>query len=373
MRSGLPLLVLLSLLLGGCDRHAEEPQADFAVLAQADPAYAQASPERSLVFPADHGAHPDFRIEWWYLTANLSDMEGRPWGLQWTLFRTALRPPGSSVDNPWQSGQIYMAHFAATAPDGHRAFQRYGRGGHDPAVAQAGATAAPFAAWLDDWRLASLDTSWLPLRVQAAEDGVAADLVLRSDRSLVLQGDQGFSQKHAGGGGSYYYSQPWLAAEGTLHFAGQTVQVRGQAWLDREWSSQFLQPDQQGWDWFSLHLANGDKLMAFQLRPRHAGAEPYGYLVLHRQDGTRLEARPGAWQLRPRRWAIVADRRLPLGWRLQRPEAGLDLAIEAGLEQQWMAVDFPYWEGRVEVTGPDGAAAGVGYLEMTGYPAGAAR
>ncbi|MEE4172900.1 MAG: lipocalin-like domain-containing protein [Xanthomonadales bacterium] len=371
---------MLTLALAACSDPAAETGNDFAVLAQANDAYTQARPGEALAFPRDHGAHPDYRIEWWYLTANLEDDMGRPWGLQWTLFRTAMVPPGDTVVanggvaatdgavNPWQNGQVYMAHFAVSAPREHRAFQRYARGGDHGGLRQAGVDASPFAAWLDDWRLESLGETWVPLRVRAAQGSVAVDLRLDSDRELVRQGEAGFSQKHPGGGGSWYYSHPWLQADGTVTFDGETVAVRGQAWLDREWSSQFLQPDQQGWDWFALHLDNGDKLMAFQLRSaQEGGAASYGHAVLLTPDGRRKTAAPGEVSFKPLRRAMVAGREVPMAWALSWPGAGVDLEVEAGLDEQWMDVDFPYWEGRVEVREPAGRRVGVGYLEMTGY------
>ena len=362
----------VSFALTACRETGPAEVNDFAVLAQANEAYAQAQPGQSLAFPRDHGAHPEYRIEWWYLTANLEDEEGRPWGLQWTLFRTAMAPPGekpTAADrdqvNPWQDGQVYMAHFAVAAPEAHRAFQRYARGGDHGGIRQAGVQAAPFAAWLDDWRLESLGEGWVPLQESAAQDGRAVDLRLHIDRDLVLQGEAGFSQKHPEGGGSWYYSQPWLQAEGTVTFDGQAATVRGQAWLDREWSSQFLQSDQQGWDWFALHLRNGEKLMAFQLRSEHG--LPYRHAVLLAADGSRRTASSEDVAFSVLRRASVAGREIPVAWALRWPAADIDLEVEAGLDAQWMDLDFPYWEGRVVVRSADGSDAGVGYLEMTGY------
>jgi predicted secreted hydrolase len=365
---------VLFLALMACRDAGPASGDDFAVLAQANEAYTQARPGVPLEFPRDHGAHPDYRIEWWYLTANLEDASGRPWGLQWTLFRTAMVPPAESDaaepgdPNPWQSGQVYMAHFAVSAPQEHRAFQRYARGGDHDGSRQAGVDPSPFAAWLDDWRLESLGEAWVPLRVSAAQEGVAVDLRLDSDQDLVLQGEAGFSQKHPGGGGSWYYSHPWLQAEGTVTFDGETVPVRGQAWLDREWSSQFLQTDQEGWDWFALHLDNGDKLMAFQLRSIGGGPDTaFRHAVLLSADGGRRSGVSEEVFFTPLRMASVAGREVPVAWALRWPDAGIDLEVEAGLDDQWMNVDFPYWEGRVVVRESGGPPVGVGYLEMTGY------
>jgi predicted secreted hydrolase len=361
----------LALLLTACgsDKPGADAQ-DFAILAQAAEGYTQAAPGRRIVFPADHGAHPDYRIEWWYLTANLQDAQGRPHGAQWTLFRTAVRPPGEAApQNPWQTGQVYMAHFALTWPDGHRGFQRYARGGDHGGETQSAVRAQPFAAWLDDWSLASTGEEWLPLEAQAAQDGFAMQLKLESDRPPVLQGDQGYSQKHPGGGGSHYYSQPFLEASGWLEIDGRRVEVSGQAWLDREWSSQFLQADQQGWDWIALHLDSGEKLMLFQLRPQPGAPDgAYRHAVLIGPDGNKREIGPDELELEAGGYQQVAGRRLPLTWNIRLPSLGRELSVAALYPDQWMDVDFPYWEGAVTADGDHPGERGVGYMELTGYP-----
>lgn len=360
---------ILAVLLSACGSEDRgEGGQDFAILAQAAEGYTQAMPGRRIGFPADHGAHPDYRIEWWYLTANLQDAQGRPHGAQWTLFRTAVRPPGEpAAQNPWQSGQVYMAHFALTWPGGHRGFQRYARGGDHGGEAQAAVRAAPFAAWLDDWSLASTGEAWLPLKVHAAQDGFAMQLNLESDRPPVLQGEAGFSQKHPDGGGSHYYSQPFLDASGWLEIDGRRVHVTGQAWLDREWSSQFLQADQQGWDWIALHLDSGEKLMLFQLRPRPGAAGgAYRHAVLVGPDGNKQEIGSDDLKLEAGGYRQVAGRSLPLTWRVALPDR--ELLVEALHPQQWMDVDFPYWEGAVTVRSDRPGSSGVGYMELTGYP-----
>jgi predicted secreted hydrolase len=367
-----PILLIAALLLSACEPSATPAdRSDFAVLAKAAEGYAQARPDRALDFPRDHGPHPDFRIEWWYLTANLKGSDGQEYGAQWTLFRSAVRPPGAfETANPWQTEQVYMAHFALTGPDFHQAFQRYARGGVHGGEARAGAMSEPFAAWLDDWSLASSGPEWLPLQVRAAQDDQALHLQLDSDQPLVLQGDAGFSQKHPAGGGSHYYSHPFLEASGKLRIDGRSVAVHGKAWLDREWSSQFLQPDQAGWDWFALHLDSGEKLMLFRLRAASAdeaagGAFRHGVLISPR--GTTQSLDPGLIGLEVMQRSAVAGRLLPLEWRIELPEIGRSMTVTAFHPDQWMDVDFPYWEGMVTVSGDDAGSRGVGYLELTGY------
>jgi predicted secreted hydrolase len=356
------------LVLTACSEPPAPAESDFAVLAAAAPGYAEALPGTAIVFPRDHGPHPGFRIEWWYLTANLEDANGRQLGAQWTLFRLATQPPGSpSPENPWLNPQMYMAHFALSWPGGHRAWQRYARGGDHAGMARAGVTAEPFAAWLDDWRLASAGSSWLPLELGAESGSWGLSLALDSDRAPVLQGDRGFSQKHPDGGGSYYYSQPFLRAGGELRLDGEVVPVTGQAWLDREWSSQFLQGGQAGWDWFALHLDSGEKLMLFQLRSSDENRS-YRHAALIRPDGGHTVADSSRAVLEPLESFTVAGRELPLRWRIALPDLEREIEVRPLHPEQWMNVDFPYWEGVVIVRGKGPGNSGRGYMELTGYP-----
>lgn len=363
----------LLLLLGmaqGCTTEQDTPAGgDFAVLAQQASGFEQARVGVPLVFPRDHGSHPAYRIEWWYLTANLEGPDGAPYGAQWTLFRSATQPADEGASpNPWQDPQVYMAHFALTTPDDHASFQRYARGGVHDGVSRAGVTAGPFEAWLDDWTLRSSGGQWLPLTLAARQGGYSIDLRLDSTMPLILQGDNGYSQKHPDGGGSFYYSQPFLEATGVLTFDGETVPVTGKAWLDREWSSQFLQADQSGWDWFAIHLDSGEKLMLFRLRGKPgAGSGDYRHGVLISAAGQKRPLDPGQIDMNVIGTQRVAGRTLPLHWRISLPELDRELEVIALHPQQWMNVDFAYWEGVVTVTGDGASNTGIGYLELTGY------
>ena len=343
---------------------------DFAVLAQSAEDYTPARPGQALTFPRDHGAHPGFRIEWWYLTANLESPDGKTFGAQWTLFRLAVQPPQArEPGNALQSKQVYMGHFAITTPENHVAFQRYSRGGERDRLARSGVEAAPFVAWLDDWVMRSTGAALLPMEVFARQDDYSIRFNLDGNSPLVLHGDAGFSQKHPNGGGSYYYSQPFLAVNGELEVAGKHIPVTGQAWLDREWSSQFLQGSQTGWDWFSLHLENGEKLMLFQLRQDNTtgDARAYRHGVLIAPGGGTVRLDPDQIRLEVLRETVVAGRLLPLHWRIELPQIGRTLEIEPLHPEQWMDVDFPYWEGAVKAVGPSAGERGQGYLELTGY------
>ncbi|MBW8190513.1 carotenoid 1,2-hydratase [Neiella marina] len=328
-----------------------------ALLAQDNGTYQQATGGNALSFPADHGPHPNFRMEWWYVTANLKDDQGQWYGAQWTLFRSGLNGQEALP----KQRQIYMAHAALSWDGGHHAMQRYGRAVAD----QAGVTNKPFVAWLDHWQLASLQAnSWLPMRMTAADNGYQMNLILSSERGLVLQGDNGFSVKNNQGSGSYYYSQPYLQLSGTITIDNQVIAVTGQGWLDREWSSQFLLPQQQGWDWLALHLDSGEKIMVYQLRSKPNTNQPHykwlswfddqGLRKLHTQD----------FELTPAAFEQVAGRQVPQRWHVRHLQSGLDITVTSRQQQQWMAVDYPYWEGPVLISGSE---QGEGYMEMTGY------
>lgn len=323
----------------------------FAGLGTGADGFAQPDPDRVLEFPADHGAHPDYRIEWWYLTANLTGPDGTAYGLQWTLFRSALAPEEGLG---WNSPQLWMGHAAVTTPTAHFVTERLARGG----IGQAGVTAEPFAAWIDDWVMEGPDLSQLSLRASGPDFGY--DVGLQAKGPLVLHGDRGYSVKSGAGQASHYYSQPFFQVSGTLTLPTGQVPVTGTAWLDREWSSQPLAQDQTGWDWFSLSFDSGDKLMGFVLR----GTTDFTAATWITADGQATALKEGAFQATPLVWHRVEGREVPVEWQVRLPEQSLDVTVRALNRDAWMATSVPYWEGPVVVSGSHG---GVGYLEMTGY------
>lgn len=318
-------------------------------------------PERGtpITFPRDHGPHPDYRIEWWYLTAILEAGDGTPYGLQWTLFRSALEPRS---DAGWDSGQLWMGHAAVTTPERHFVAERLGRGGIGQAgVALKADAGHSFEAWIDDWHLRGADDlSTLSMRASGAD--FSYQMQLNAQGPIVFQGDAGYSVKSAAGQASYYYSQPFFAIDGTLMLPGGDVAVTGQAWLDREWSSQPLAADQTGWDWFSLSFDSGARMMGFTLRSE--GGVPFTAATWIDADGKAQPYPDGAFQAEPLGITQTAGRDVPTHWRLRLADRGLDVEVRALNPHSWMTTSVPYWEGPIEITG---SHEGRGYLEMTGY------
>jgi predicted secreted hydrolase len=332
----------------------------FAGLGSETSGFASVIPGRTLTFPADLGPHPEYRIEWWYVTANLTDSAGVAYGAQWTLFRQAITP--GAQQEGWADQQIWMGHAAVTRTDTHRFSETFARGG----VGQAGVETKPFRAWIDSWEMRGLDgmsdLTIAPLELKGSGADFSYTLRLDADRPLVLQGDAGFSKKSERGQASYYYSQPYFRAQGTITVDEKPMQVAGSAWMDREWSSQPLASDQTGWDWFSLHLDSAEKLMLFRLRQKDGKNYFSGNWI--GADGKSVQVASADIVMTPISSTEIADRKVPTQWSIAIPSRGLKIETAPLNTRSWMATSFPYWEGPISFRG---SHSGVGYLEMTGY------
>ncbi|MDH3423685.1 MAG: carotenoid 1,2-hydratase [Gemmatimonadota bacterium] len=332
--------------------------------------YARALEPRAFDFPVDHGPHPAFRTEWWYVTGNLTSEAGREFGFQFTIFRNALSPTAPESPSAWATNQAYMGHFTVTDVEGRRfyAYERFARG----AVGLAGAQAEPLRVWLEDWTLEAAAPQAFPLRLEARDDDVALRLDLAAGKPSVLQGDRGLSQKGPEpGNASYYYAHTRLPASGTLAVGGDTLRVTGTAWLDREWSTSALSEGQVGWDWFALQLDDGRDLMFYRLRRADGAADPWSRGSLIGADGGRRALTGADVRLEAGdRWRSPETKAsYPLWWRLQIPSEGIDLRVSPRLENQEWRASVLYWEGAVEAVGTSAGrpVTGLGYLELTGY------
>jgi predicted secreted hydrolase len=332
----------------------------FAGLGLEAGGFASVVPGKALVFPADHGPHPEHRIEWWYVTANLMDSAGASYGAQWTLFRQALAP--GAQQEGWANQQIWMGHAAVTRADTHRYTETFARGG----IGQAGVEAKPFRAWIDSWEMRGLDSmsdaTVAPLDLTASGADFIYTLRLDTDRPLVLQGDAGYSKKSERGQASYYFSQPYFKTTGIIAIGDKPVQVAGSAWMDREWSSQPLASDQTGWDWFSLHLDSGEKLMLFRLRQKDGQHYFSGNWI--GLDAKSAQIASADIMMTPTASTEIESHKVPTQWSIAIPSRGLQIETTPLNANSWMGTSFPYWEGPITFKG---SHRGVGYLEMTGY------
>jgi predicted secreted hydrolase len=346
--------------------------------AQDAPAWKRALAPEPMVFPRDHHSHPDYKTEWWYFTGNLEAEGLGPVGFQFTLFRQGLLPPGAPVpDSAWATRDFGFGHAALSFPVRKEFFyaqllERGSFGTADFPPAKEGESGdAVLLARVKSWRVDLLPDG--AFHIRADFDGHALDLVARPLVTPVLQGHNGLSQKAEGeGNASHYYSIPRLQTTGTITRAGVAHPARGQSWLDREWASNQLGPEQVGWDWFALHLDDGRDLMVYRMRLRDGGADAHSHGSLREKDGTvrhlslkDFELTPGRLWRSPRTGGAY-----PVEWTLRVPTAGLHLNITTAHEEQELALEpVSYYEGSVRAKAADGSSspAGIGYMELTGY------
>ncbi|MGI9238755.1 MAG: lipocalin-like domain-containing protein [Woeseiaceae bacterium] len=366
------LIALLAALVAGhvFADEATEPPSQLADLlgGDADASFARALAPREFNFPKDHGPHPEFRNEWWYVTGNLDDEDSRRFGFELTIFRFALTPNVSASSSAWRTNQVYIAHLAVTdaKDEGFYVAQRYSRG----AVGLAGAQAAPFRVWIDDWEMAGQADSdtW---HLRASDAAVGIDLALTALKPPVLNGIDGLSQKSADpGNASYYYSITRLQTEGSLRIGERNYNVSGLSWLDREWSTSSLAANQVGWDWFALQLDDGSELMFYGLRLRDGTWDmaSAGTLINATGDAAHLAADDVETTVLDN-WASPEGGTYPSRWRLRVPRFDLDLMVTPIISDQELFTTVRYWEGAVDVEGKRDQAPveGRGYVELTGY------
>lgn len=340
--------------------------------------YERALAVPELSFPRDHGAHRGFRTEWWYVTGNLDAEGGRRFGVQLVFFRQALAP--AAADAPERPAalaarELIFAHAAVSDVDG-------GRFHHAERSARAvaglgevtGGAGAPLRLVCADWtaEAAADGDGLLPLDLHAGDRDFSFSLRVAQGKPIVLQGERGLSRKSAEpGNASIYYSLTRLPIAGTIEVDGTAHDVKGLAWIDREWSTSALAPDQVGWDWFSLQLDDGTEVMWYQLRRADGGRDSWSRGCLVAEDGAAtpllsadVRATPtGAWT------APDGAATYPAAWRLVASAPAFDLAVTPLLPDQELHTLVRYWEGAVAVRGTRAGrpVAGRGYLEMTGY------
>ncbi len=330
----------------------------------------RAMEHRPFNFPQDHGPHRAYKTEWWYYTGNLKTAQGRRFGYQLTFFRIALSAEPPQRESRWAAGQIYMAHFALSDISGKQFynFERFSRA----ALGLSGASAEPFRVWLEDWSAQGPADTPLPMHLQAEEGAIGIDLLLSSSKPIVLQGNQGLSQKSAEpGNASYYYSLTRMPTSGQIRLGKESYEVAGESWLDREWSTSALGKDQAGWDWFSLQFDEGRELMFYQLRLKSGEIDPLSSGTLVATDGRSrtLKAQEVVIEVLERWQSPHSGASYPSRWRLRLPAEKLELEIRPLLADQEIQGTVRYWEGAVRVRGKSTGKniSGHGYVELTGY------
>ena len=332
--------------------------------ARGAPAYPEVSAGRALQFPQDFGSHPLFRNEWWYITGWIHDASGNESGFQVTFFRNR---PGVAEDNPSRfAPRHFLFAHAALADPRHgrlRHDERAARGGFELAAALEGTTAV----WIGDWSLKLVEGSYL---AQIRARDFRLDLQFAPTQPVLLEGENGFSRKGPlPRQASYYYSQPHLAVTGKVEAGGNEVVVTGLAWLDHEWSSEYMAAEATGWDWTGINFDDGGALMAFRMRDR-AGGVLWAAGNHRARDGNTRSFAPKEIQFAPqRRWRSPRTRiEYPVAMTVRAGDA--EYVLEPLIDDQELdartGIGTVYWEGAVRASQAE-REIGRGYLELTGY------
>jgi predicted secreted hydrolase len=333
--------------------------------------YQQAAPGYRYEFPRDHFNHEEFGTEWWYYTGNLTAGDGRQFGFELTWFRQGVDRSAAEAGT-WEVRDVYLAHLALSDLDNGMFYhsERINRAG--PGIA--GASEAEKHIWNGNW-----SARWEGEQQQllAVDDHSSISLRLAPQKAPVIHGENGISQKAAGAGhASHYISLTRLKTEGTISLAGNRYAVSGMAWMDHEFFTEQLAPDQAGWDWVSVQLNDDTELMLYRMRKKDGSVDPFSSGTLVDAQGRATHLRSSDFSMTPagETWkSPETGATYPIEWNLGVPKLGLQLSAKTRLKSQELTshsqIAPSYWEGAMQFKGVrEGApVSGVGYLEMTGY------
>ena len=343
-----------------------------------DAQWQQALPGYKYEFPRDHFNHPGYKTEWWYYTGNVHTNDGRRFGFELTFFRQGVaRTEPKRDDSPWDVADVFLAHLALSDLEGKNFYhtERMNRVG--PGLA--GAELASRRIWNGNWQVQFDDAKageQPAQHLQAISDDFSLRLMLLPQKPPVINGVDGISRKAAApGDASHYISYTRLDTSGTIELDGRPFTVSGTAWMDHEFFTHQLTPEQAGWDWISIQLANNEELMLFRLRRKDGMRDPFS-------AGTFVDARGNARHLTSADFSFApgttwesftTGAHYPVRWSILVLSLRLELDVLTPLDaQEFLSsrANWPtYWEGAITVRGIERAEPvdGVGYLEMTGY------
>lgn len=330
-------------------------------------------------FPHDHGAHPDFRIEWWYVTGHLFTAEKKRCGFQATFFRRAGSKP-EVAPQPAESfgrGQVYLAHMAVLdEASGHYLHQeRINRAGWDAAAAT-----GTLNVHNGNWSLRFAPDAAVPDTMElcgSVRSEVSFTLILTPQKPLVIFGENGVSRKGAAAtAASHYLTWPRLAVTGFLRLGGIQQFVTGSAWMDHEISSGQLAPGQAGWDWACLQLDDGREIMAYRMRHTDGGMDPFSTMAWIDKAGAVTHIGPGPFRWQPlATWTSTKTKaKYPVRIKITAPDPASGSDVSFFMEPVADAQEFvgpisgvSYWEGACRVRNSGGQEIGRAFLELTGY------
>lgn len=335
--------------------------------------FAVPQPDTDLPFPRSHAAHPDFKIEWWYLTGHLFTAQGRRFGYQATFFRYARKPDSPDDPGAFSNAQLHLTHMALTDVKAERFHfeSRLQREGWD-----AGAATEHLHVRNGNWSLKELDPDVTAMQLQASVHGsVSWDLRLQPAKPLVRFGRDGTSRKgpHPAAR-SYYLSFTRIQTSGTVTVDGITHKVTGSSWMDHEIASRQLDPSYEGWDWIAIQLQDGWEIKAYLLREADGSPSPFSALIWIDPKGHLHYRSPKefSWQS-PQTVTSDATGATYPAWPVittsdPRTNQPAEFHFTPVLPDQELNLPgTTYWEGAGDITNAKGQFLGHAYLELVGY------
>ena len=337
----------------------------IAAIAGQKAIYPDVTPGKKIEFPRDEGSHPEFRTEWWYITGWITGADKRERGFQITFFRARPDNVDSNNTSPFSPQQILFAHVALSDPAQGKLLhaQRSARAGFGLSEAKPNLTHV----WIQDWSLQQKSNRYIA-KISASQ--FTFDFQFDAAKPPMLNGVQGYSRKSPNPrAASYYYSIPQLKVSGSLTHRGNKQPITGTAWLDHEWSSEYMDAGAAGWDWTGLNLDDGGALMAFRMRD-HSGKTLWAGGTFRDSNGTISNFKPEEISFEPlKHWrSPQTNANYPVSCRVRA--GNREFALTPLLDDQELdsgdATRAVYWEGAVRVS-QNGKVSGRGYLELTGY------
>lgn len=334
-------------------------------------------PGHRFEFPKDHGAHPSFKVEWWYLTGHLFGPAKERFGFQATFFRRAIgsRPSAPKTGHSaFSRDEVFLFHAALLDAQSGRFIhtERLARSGWD-----ASASEEALSVRVGEARLSAVPGAPDRFTLDAAISGEGGfSLNLEALKPLVVFGKDGVSRKgDSPTAASWYLTFPRLFAQGEVRLKERLVPVSGQVWMDHEISSSQLTGEQAGWDWAGIQFEDGREIMVYRLRRKDGGTDPASALAWVDEEGktTHYRASEFRWEGSGQWRSPRTGAEYPLPVRLSAPDPRtgklVDLVLQPLTEDQEVdgAVSgVPYWEGACRVL-MDGKDVGSAYVELTGY------
>ena len=370
-------LVLIILIINSCkEQKVEKPKFTISqAMSEIDTNFKKATTVREFIFPDDHIAHNDYKLEWWYFTGNLSSKNGNKYGYQFTIFRNALSGKQSNLNSNFAANQIYFYHLALTDISNNKFyyFEDFAREGAN----LAGTSLEPLKIWVNN-SFINADISKNPrepiFNIKSSAENFAIDLKLIPEKPIVFHGRNGLSQKsNEIGNASYYYSLTRLKTIGKIYKFDnrnkEIINVEGNSWFDREWSTSALSKDQVGWDWFSIQLDDSTEIMYFKLRDT-LGRTNFAKGTLINKNGTtkNLYLNDVFLEIKDY-WNNDKGQKYPSKWVMTIPSENIKLNISTQIPNQELKLTVRYYEGSIKIKGFNGKrdVSGFGYVELTGY------